>query len=129
MISLDNGRRERLTTPPPGAFGDTQCAFSPDGHRLAVSRYMSRNESDLYVAGADSGGNAALERLTYSQDGIGGIDWAPDGRTIVFGSESGLWKISASPAAGEEPVSLIGAGVRAMSPSVPVNGGEDVRHS
>jgi Tol biopolymer transport system component len=50
MISLDSGRRERLTTPPAGVFGDTQCAFSPDGRRLAVSRFLSRGQCDLFVS-------------------------------------------------------------------------------
>jgi len=119
IMSIENSRWERLTMPPSAVFGDTQCAFSPDGRRLAFSRYVSRGQSDLNVANLDRRENEqhGVDRLTNGLEGITGLVWSPDGQSIVFGSESGLFKISASPGSGETPAPLIGVGVRALSPT------------
>jgi Tol biopolymer transport system component len=108
QISIETGERRRLTTPPHSTFGDTLCAFSPDGRRLAVVRFGSRYESDLYVMSIDAA-EKGLERLTVDWEGIEGLDWTPDGQAIVFGTHRGLWKISASP--GERPQPLVIAGM------------------
>jgi len=91
-IPLRGGPRRRLTAPPLGTFGDTYCAFSPDGRRLAVVRYWNRYQSDLLVMSAEEP-ESAVERLTTGFAGMIGIDWSPDGRAIVFGSHQGLWKV------------------------------------
>jgi Tol biopolymer transport system component len=93
-IPVRGGARRRLTTPPPGSFGDTYAAFSPDGRRLAIVRYSSRHQSDVYVVALDDATGERIERLTTGAPGMRGIDWSPDGGTIVFGSHSGLWRIS-----------------------------------
>ena len=108
QISVETGERRRLTTPPRSTFGDTLCAFSPDGRRLAVVRFGSRYESDLYVMTMDAA-EKGLERLTVDSEGIEGLDWTPDGQVIVFGTHRGLWKISASP--GERPHPVVMAGI------------------
>jgi Tol biopolymer transport system component len=92
-IPLRGGQRRRLTTPPLGSFGDTHCAFSPDGRRLAVVRYSSQHQSDLFVVRVDEPESDRVERLTTGAAGMTGIDWSPDGRAIVFGSHQGLWKV------------------------------------
>src|SRR5947209_227365 len=107
QISIETGERRRLTTPPRSTFGDTLCAFSPDGRRLAFVRFGSRYESDLYVMSMDA--EKRLERLTVDSEGIEGLDWTPDGQVIVFGTHRGLWKISAAP--GERPHPLVIAGI------------------
>jgi Tol biopolymer transport system component len=90
--SLRGGPRRRLTTPPLGTFGDTYCAFSPDGRRLAVVRYWNLYQSDLLVMPVDEP-ESGVERLTTGFAGMIGIDWSPDGQAIVFGSHQGLWKV------------------------------------
>jgi Tol biopolymer transport system component len=95
-ISLTTGQRTRLSAPPRGSFGDTHCAFAPDG-RLAVARYFTRSQSDVCVIRLDPEGGEVVERLTYDFDGIEGLAWTPDARHIVFGAHSGLWKVPASP--------------------------------
>lgn len=96
QIDLRGGERTRLTTPPLGSFGDTHCAFSPDGRKLAVIRYASRHQSDLYVVAVDDTDGEGLERLTTGSVGMDGMDWSPDGQLIVFGSMQGLWKVPAT---------------------------------
>jgi Tol biopolymer transport system component len=95
-IALRAGRRKRLTTPPLGTFGDTYCAFSPDGGRLAVVRYASRSQSDLFAVDLETA-DGQLERFTTGFIGMEGIDWSPRGSEIVAGSNQGLWTISLSP--------------------------------
>jgi Tol biopolymer transport system component len=92
-IPLRGGQRRRLTAPPLGSFGDTHCAFSPDGRRLVVVRYWNRYQSDLFVVGGDQPESERVERLTTGSAGMTGVDWSPDGRAIVFGSHQGLWKV------------------------------------
>jgi Tol biopolymer transport system component len=60
-VSLETGQRRRLTTPAAGVFGDTHCAFSHDGRRLAVVRYGTRQVSDLFVIDDVSGDGAGSE--------------------------------------------------------------------
>jgi Tol biopolymer transport system component len=95
-IGVRGGRRTRLTTPPLSAFGDTDCAFSPDGRRLAIVRYPNRSQSDLFVARVDEPDREGLERLTTGFIGVEGIVWSPDGQVIVVGSHQGLWRMSAT---------------------------------
>ena len=95
-IGLRGGQRRRLTTPPLGSFGDTYCAFSPDGRRLAIVRYASRAQSDLFVTGVDDSDSEGLTRLTTGFMGMEGIEWSPDGQVIVFGSHQGLWSVAAT---------------------------------
>ena len=114
--SLERGGRERLTAPPAGTFGDTRCAFSPDGRRLAVSRYASRYQSDLYVL-AFPGGSLEGTRLTRGLSGIQGIDWTPDGASLVFGSHNGLWLVASSAEAPQEPALIAAAGISAAQPT------------
>ena len=103
-IPVRGGQRRRLTTPPLGSFGDTHSAFSPDGSRLAVVRYLNRYQSDLFLVPVDETPGAHVERLTTGSAGMTGIDWSPDGRAIVFGSHQGLWKLPLGGARKPTPV-------------------------
>ncbi len=125
-MSLDGGQRERLTTPPSGTFGDTRCAFSPDGRRLAVSRYASRYQSDLYVLGLH-GANDTPEPLTQGLSGIQGIDWTPDGSGIVFGAHNGLWLVAASGQPRQKPTLVAAAGVSVIQPTFSRRAGQPAR--
>ena len=116
VVSVTTNQRRRLTTPPAGTFGDTRCAFSPNGRRLAVSRYSSRYQSDLYAIPLDVP-NGAAERLTYDFSGIQGIEWAPNGEAVVFGSHNGLWTIEASAQPRRRPALVTGIGNALMQPA------------
>jgi Tol biopolymer transport system component len=117
-ISLTTGQRQRLTVPPAGTFGDTQCAFSPDGRRLAVARFVSRYQSDLYLTAINDGRGLAVERVTHGLGGLQGLAWTPDGRAIVFGSHNGLWIVPAAASSSRAPALLTAAGATAMHPTL-----------
>jgi Tol biopolymer transport system component len=117
LTSLETGRRQRLTTPPAGTFGDTKCGFSPDGRKLAVSRFASRYQSDLHVIAFPGGQDDDGERLTQGLSGINGVDWTPDSTGIVFGAHNGLWLVAASAKPGGKPALIAAAGVAVTQPT------------
>jgi Tol biopolymer transport system component len=103
LLSLATGQRRRLTAPPMGAFGDTHCAFSPDGARLAVVRFDTRHASDVFVVDDVSPRDASAPaipgdgayRLTRDLPGLDGIVWTLDtpSTAVVVGSPQGLWRV------------------------------------
>jgi Tol biopolymer transport system component len=113
-IPLAGGPRRRLTTPPLGAFGDTFCAYSPDGRRIAVARYDARYQADVFIASVDDA--RAPERLTTGLGGIEGLEWSVDGSTILLGTHLGLWSLAVSPR-GAKPVRIVGVDGGAKYPS------------
>lgn len=117
-LTLETGVRRRLTLAPAGSFGDTECAFSSDGATVAVARYLSRFQSDVYLVPVGRAGAAEGVRLTADVEGITGLDWAPDGSVIVFGTHTGLWKVAAAPGLQDKPTTVIRlSGASAGSPS------------
>jgi len=93
-FSLATGERRRLTTPPATTFGDTHCAFSPDGRTIAVERHEIRSTSDLFLIDVQNP-QKSPRRITRGQLGMDSIAWSPDGKQLVFGSPSGLWRVAA----------------------------------
>ncbi len=107
VVETDTGQiRQRLTNPQSSTFGDWQCAVSPDGTRLAVARFNTRADGDIHVTTVRDG-EAGMRRLTALSAPIDGLDWTPDGQSIVFASgqvgRMSLWRVSADPTAGDQP--------------------------
>ncbi len=115
MVSVETGARRVLTRPPAGILGDTTPAFSPDGARVAFDRNVSDGAGDIYTVAASGG---AVRRLTFDARDLMGLDWAPDGRSLVFSSSRAgiysLWRVGAS---GGEPTWFAGAGTKMKHPS------------
>jgi Tol biopolymer transport system component/serine/threonine protein kinase len=91
VISPETGEKRTLTSPPKQYFGDFSPHFSPDGKALAFIRSRSELASGIYPLSINAGGEPRGEprRLTLDQPWIGGFDWTPDGRSIVFSSGQG----------------------------------------
>jgi Tol biopolymer transport system component/DNA-binding winged helix-turn-helix (wHTH) protein len=93
-VDIDTGARTVLTTPPIGALGDVEPRFSPDGRKLAFVRVLGGGNAEVYLLNLNGD---PPRRLTNYGVGIGGIDWTPDSREIVFGlfghEGSHLWRI------------------------------------
>ncbi len=97
-VSVESGKKERLTSPPAQSPGDHSPAFSPDGRTLAFVREGGGFTANIYLMQVADG---EPWRLTYNDQPTRGLAWTPDGREIVFslqpgatGTNSSLWRIS-----------------------------------
>jgi Tol biopolymer transport system component len=107
-VSVENGKKQRITSPPPGTFGDTYLRISPDGRTIAFVRYKgpalgsNGGTGDLCALPLTSdlfpGGDA--RQLTFDNGSLVEMAWTADSREIVFSSSRGgsaaLWRMSAS---------------------------------
>jgi Tol biopolymer transport system component/DNA-binding winged helix-turn-helix (wHTH) protein len=97
LYSFETGRSEQLTSPFWSSQGDFRPAFSPDGKNVAFIRGDRTWLKDIFIV-PTTGGEA--RRLTSSQHYISGLDWMPDGESLVFSagpSSAGdlrLWRLS-----------------------------------
>ena len=81
LLSVETGKRRRLTAPPPEA-GDWAPRFSPDGTNLAFFR-GDGNGGEVYLVSVESGDE---RRLTSGEELVRGLDWTQDGASIVYSS-------------------------------------------
>jgi Tol biopolymer transport system component len=97
LYSFETGESEELTTPPWSSQGDFRPAFSPDGESIAFIRGDRTQLQDVFVV-PTAGGEA--RRLTSSQHRVAGLDWMPDGKSLVFSAgpsapgDLRLWRLS-----------------------------------
>ena len=97
LVEIASGRRTVLSEPGVGLAGDTQPVFSPDGARLAFSRFTTASECNIYVKNLTSG---ALHRLTEDGHRVWGLAWLPDGQRLICSlqpdqGKAGLYLVSA----------------------------------
>jgi len=104
LIHVATGNKTRLSKPPDTAFGDTVATPSPDGTRLALVRWSTSSNADLYTQRFDG---SDLRRVTADEKRIWGVDWTSDGRELVFSSNrSGtplIWRVDATKSGLESP--------------------------
>jgi Tol biopolymer transport system component len=81
-VAVNTGNRQQLTAPP-GVQRDTCPRYSRDGRSIAFVRYVSHGISEVYTMTADG---ANQKQLTSDKRTIRGLDWASDGRQIIFSS-------------------------------------------
>jgi Tol biopolymer transport system component len=131
LVSVEGGEKQKATWPQANSMGDIYPAFSPDGRILAFVRLRGASGSligvdgDVYVQ--DIGENVMAKtvprRLTFDNVEVAGLDWAADGRSIVFSSlRSGslrLWRVGLESSA-PQPVA---PGDNAVFPSISREGG------
>ncbi|MDQ3800364.1 MAG: PDZ domain-containing protein [Acidobacteriota bacterium] len=78
LVERSGGAARRLTNMP---NDETSPIFSPDGKRIAFSRFNG-GDWDVYVMPADGGGEARRVTLMPEDDFV--TSWTPDGREVVF---------------------------------------------
>jgi Tol biopolymer transport system component len=100
VLSLETGKKRRLTRPPDGHNGDYSPRFSRDGRTIAFLRERWFFDSDLYSISA-SGGEP---RRVAAVDGfMWGLDWSADGEHIILSTNppgtpdvARLWRVAQS---------------------------------
>ena len=78
FVSVETGKKERLTSPPIQPGGDTYPAFSPDGQTVAFTRIGS----GVHVYAVPVSGGQP-RRLTSDAESYGSA-WTPAGRQVIF---------------------------------------------
>lgn len=89
-----------------GVGGPVWCpAFSPDGTRLAFTRWKKYPSVDVFVADVtDAGIVSGSERLVATAHDWPCPEWAPDSRRLLYADTGGLWTVDVT---GDEPPILI----------------------
>ena len=72
---------------PPGIRSAQWTAWSPDGKEIAIEDNQGGERRSIWIVGAD--GSAARKITDYQSTTYGGLDWMPDGKSIVFSGLSG----------------------------------------
>jgi Tol biopolymer transport system component len=117
-VALNTGAREQLTAPP-GVERDTCPHFSPSGDRIAFVRYVSHGLSELHSMKADG---SDQKQLTFDRRTIRGLDWAGDGRQLLFSSlRQGAFQLRAIDRNGGESHLLPVSTTSAVDPSIAGN--------
>jgi Tol biopolymer transport system component len=97
-LELASLQVRRLSDPTPAYIGDAFPAFSPDGRTIAFARISA--SGGLLIGGEvsimpASGGEPRM--LDKDPSVVGGLDWSPDGRSLVFSSartfSPRLWRV------------------------------------
>jgi serine/threonine protein kinase len=127
LISVNNGARGRLLTPPDVVTVDRDPALSPDGSKLLFTRCRGFFRCGLYVSRLTpdyQAGDPVL--LSDERSDIQGSAWTPDGRDAVYAISEGavtnyhLERIRAQP--GAQPERLVFASERSSWPAIAVRG-------
>lgn len=125
LVSVETGEKRLVSSPPLEYIGDSSPSFSPDGRSLALIRSRGSESDDIYVVPMTAAGQAAAHprRITSGLGPIGGLDWTPDGRSLVFSVlSSGDMALRIVAVAGGQPAPLPGAGEYGHMPSVSRHG-------
>lgn len=121
LLPLDTRQPLRLTESPASPPGDLDPAWSSDGLSLAFVRTTVDGRQDVCIVLAEGG---EVRRLAREQQGVTGLDWTSDGRSVVYAANregaSGLWRVGVG--GGTPTWVAVGDGGEVYQPSVARNG-------
>jgi Tol biopolymer transport system component len=125
IVTIDplNGRPvrvERLPLPDPikNATGES---WSPKGDEIAFEERTKGNGRILWVVSTD--GKRSEKLVEYTSSTYGGLDWTPDGKTIVYGALAGeRMQLFAIPRSGGPTRQLTNDPANLMHPQVSPDG-------
>jgi Tol biopolymer transport system component len=110
----------RLPLPDPIKSAD-DVSWSPKGDEIVFDEHTDGNGRVLWVVSTD--GKGAEKLVEYMSSTHGGLDWTPDGKTIVFGALAGeRMQIFAVPRSGGSPRQLTDDPASLMHPQVSPDG-------
>ena len=67
---------------PPQVHSPEIAIWSPSGKEIAVEDAVSPSENILWIVSDD--GTKLTKLATYRSETYGGLDWTPDGKTLIF---------------------------------------------
>ncbi|MBN2415017.1 PD40 domain-containing protein [bacterium] len=105
LYSLTTGEETLITPAGTNRIVDSKPVFSPTGERIAFIR-TDKGEKDVFTISPDG---SVMKKVTPGGQWITDVDWAPDGRWIIYSSKEGIWKTTES---GGKPVLLTAGGLR-----------------
>ena len=125
LISLDTaaGRATSsgLLPLPTGISGAEMVAWSPAGEEIAIEESMGGGRHALWVVRSD--GTAPRKLVDYPMRTYGGVDWTPDGKTLIYSALTGnRMQLFAIPAAGGLPRRLTSDAAHILHPQVSPDG-------
>jgi hypothetical protein len=95
---------EKLPLPQP-IKGAEMAAWSPKGDEIAIEEKTSAGQHTIWVVSVD--GRRAEKIIEYPMATYGGLDWTPDGKSIVYAALSdGRMQIFSIPRTGGQPKQL-----------------------
>jgi Tol biopolymer transport system component len=107
---------ERLSLPE-SIKNAAQESRSPKGDEIALEERLEGDGRALWVVSVD--GKRAEKLVEYTSSTYGGLDWTPDGKTIVYGALAGeRMQIFAVPRSGGPPRQLTDDSASLMHPQV-----------
>jgi len=113
-------RVERLPLPDP-IKNATQGSWSPKGDEIAFEERTEGNGRILWVVSTD--GKRSEKLIEYMSSTYCGLDWTPDGKTIVYGALAGEGiQIFVIPRSGGQPRQLTNDPANLMHPQVSPDG-------
>jgi Tol biopolymer transport system component len=106
---------------PAAIHGAEMAAWSPAGGEIAIEEKLDEERHALWVVRAD--GSQARKVVEYAMPTYGGVDWTPDGRSLVYSAVAGdrmqLFIVSAS---GGNPRQLTADSANLLHPQVSPDG-------
>jgi len=110
----------RLPLPAP-IHGAEMAAWSPDGREIAIEEKLSEERHALWVVRRD--GTRPRKVLDYGMPTYGGVDWTPDGRSLVYSAMSGdRMQVFVVPVSGGTPRQLTTESANVLHPQVSPDG-------
>lgn len=120
LLDVSTGAKRRITHPLPNDIGDCAAAISPSGGTIAFARFTTFSTGDIYTVPI---GGGPEQQVTKDRAAIRGLDFTPDGGSLVFSSSRGgtqrLWR-AGLPHGAPEPFAA--PGLNAMHPSIALAG-------
>jgi len=111
---------ERLPLPNP-IKNATWLSWSPKGDEIAFEERAQGNRCLLWAVSSD--GKRAEKLVEYTSATYGGLDWTPDGKSVVYGALAGeRMQIFSVPRSGGSPRQLTNDTANLMHPQVSPDG-------
>jgi Tol biopolymer transport system component len=101
--------------------GAEMVAWSPAGEEIAIEEEMASGRHALWVVRSD--GTAPRKLVDYPMRTYGGVDWTPDGKTLIYSALTGnRMQLFAIPATGGLPRRLTSGTAHFLHPQVSPDG-------